>query len=301
MIFRRRDNRDNKEFRNTFATRKITMANFLFWSDLHDEFWNALPEPEIPDNLDAVLIAGDLSNKGRHVDCALMIWDRFRVPVVIVRGNHEFYHGHLDEVVRQDRTRIDEMNALGADIRLLDGEATEINGTRVIGASLWTDLRLYPAEEVGARRAVQRGMNDFKMIRSGETGQMSLDDWDRMHRRDRSAVLDLLDAPYAGDTVVMTHHLPLKELIHPSREIGQGPARLMNAAFASDMWNDIKGRNFSTWLCGHSHDGRDITMSGENRDVRFVTNPRGYPGEDAPFDPGMIVRTGKYPAPDFLA
>ena len=113
------------------------MARFLVWTDLHDEFWNKIPE--IPDEalgVDALLLAGDISTHGRHVDAALLLWDQLRKPVIMVRGNHEFYGSVIPELIEEEQARIAKMNAAGADIRLLDGDVTEVAGTRIIGATL---------------------------------------------------------------------------------------------------------------------------------------------------------------------
>lgn len=139
------------------------------------------------------------------------------------------------------------------------------------------------------------GMADFKSIRSGN-GQISIQEWLEMHEQDRDAIFTLLDTPYEGETIVMTHHMPISDLVAPDRHALTGGARLTNAAFASDLWGDIRKRRVSTWLCGHSHDGADITMEGQAGPVRFLTNPRGYPWENAPFDPCLVFETSTGPS-----
>lgn len=273
------------------------MARFLLWSDLHDEFWGDLPETTVADGVDAILLAGDTHTQGRHVDCALLIWDRYRVPVLMVRGNHEFYRSEISDLIAQDTRRIDEMNAAGADIRLLDGEATEVAGVRVIGATLWTDMDLFPGEHRRTRDVVERGLNDFRMIRSNPVRQFAAADWLEMHWRDRDAIFRLLDTPYAGETLVMTHHVPVRELIPLARRIGPIERQLFSAGFASDLWWEIRNRNVHSWVCGHSHDNGDLNLEGKYGPVRFIANARGYPKEGAAFDPDLVIEVLPRPEP----
>jgi len=273
------------------------MARFLLWSDLHDEFWQSLPETTVGDRVDAILLAGDTHTQGRHVDSALLIWDRYRVPVLMVRGNHEFYRSEISELTATDRRRIDEMNAAGADIRLLDGGATEVAGVRVIGATLWTDMDLFPGEHSRTRDAVERGLNDFRMIRSNPVRQFAATDWLEMHWRDRDAIFGLLGTPYAGETLVMTHHVPVREMINPARQIGPIEQQLFSAGFASDLWWEIRNRNVHSWVCGHSHDNDDKVLEGKYGPVRFVANARGYPREGVVFDPDLVIEVAPRPEP----
>jgi predicted phosphohydrolase len=273
------------------------MARFLLWSDLHDEFWQSLPETTRSGAFDAILLAGDISTRGRHVDCALLIWDRYRVPVIMVRGNHEFYRSEISELIAEEGRRVAEMNAAGADIRILDGAATEVAGVRVIGATLWTDLDLYPGEHRRIRDVLERGMKDFQMIRSNPVRQFAVADWLEMHWRDRDAIFALLDAPFDGETLVMTHHAPVRELVHPARMIGSIERQLITAGFASDLWWEIRNRNVHSWVSGHTHDNADKVLQGKYGPVRFVANARGYPKEGVEFDPDLVIEVLPRPEP----
>jgi len=275
------------------------MARFLVWTDLHDEFWNKIPE--VPDEalgVDALLLAGDVSTKGRHVDAALLLWNQLRKPVVMVRGNHEFYGSVMPDLIEEEQERIGEMNAAGADIRMLDGDVTEVAGTRIIGATLWTDLDLYPGMSAPTRTSVYQGMNDFSQIRMTSKRHLEIDDWLEMHWRDRSAILEHLEAPYDGPTLVMTHHIPVREMVHPLREVGAPARYLTNAGFASDMAWQLRDKKIDHWVCGHSHDNRSAVIEGYYGDIPFMSNARGYPKEGCAFDPGRIIEAVRDPSPE---
>lgn len=62
------------------------MSRFLIWSDLHTEFEDftipipacrpgASPGAPAREEIDAILLPGDLATRGRHVDLLLRIWD----------------------------------------------------------------------------------------------------------------------------------------------------------------------------------------------------------------------------------
>lgn len=270
------------------------MARFLVWSDLHDEFWDQIPDiPDSVRDVDGVLLAGDSSTQGRHVDIAISIYDQIQRPVIMVRGNHEFYRSTISDIVRDDRKHISAANKSGRDIRMLDADCavTEVSGTRIIGATLWTDLNLYPGHEILARKTVLQGMNDFQMIRVKPGRSFEIKDWIELHMRDRKAIFRALADPYKGSTVVMTHHMPVRTMIHPVREIGKTERHLLNAAFASDMSKQISKCEIDFWVSGHSHDNRSTEVMGKSTPVKVVSNARGYPGEKTEFDPGFIIQT----------
>lgn len=286
------------------------MARFLFWGDLHDEFWQNLTWPRDTGPIDAVLLAGDVSTKGRHVDRMVDIYQHFQVPVRMVRGNHEYYGSVMEDLVAEEAVRIGQLRRARVDIGVLDADVEIIADARVIGASLWTDMDLYPGQATLIRDCVRRGMNDFRMIRRrrGDARyptEFTVEDWLEMHWRDREFIFRTLSEAFAGDTVVLTHHMPLAEMIHPARRRGDRQSVLINGGFASDLARLIQPHDVSVWLSGHSHDNQSATLEGYYDEIRFLTNSRGYPGEGATFDPGFVIDTGRHKpvltAPDLEA
>ena len=272
------------------------MARFLVWVDLHDEFWNRVPDiPDSAQDVDALLLAGDTSTQGRHIDIALDLHQQLNKPVIMIRGNHEFYHSTISGIIDNDRRRLAEINAAGGDIRMLEGNATEIAGTRIIGATLWTDLNLYPGHANQIRKAVKRNMNDFGLIRITPGQSFTVGKWLEMHWAEREAIFRELSISYDGPTIIMTHHIPVKEVIHPMRQVGAMENYLGNAGFASDMFWQIRNHDISSWICGHSHDNHSAEIRGEHGIIPFITNSRGYPREQqqVEFDPGFILDTNE--------
>lgn len=274
------------------------MARFLAWADLHDEFWNRTPVvPQSARDVDAVLLAGDTSTHGRHLAIAEHLWREIEKPVIMVYGNHEFYHERMDELLAQDVERLAELRAEGVDIRILQGEATEVAGTRIIGATLWTDLDLFPGYARETRDAVSMCLNDFNLIRITGDRHMRIEDWLELHWRDRERLVALAREPFDGPTFVMTHHMPVKDMIHPMRQLGDIKRQFTNAGFAADMAGDLSDLPIDGWFCGHSHDNHSVEICGANGPFRIYTNSRGYPKEGCDFDPGFIIETGQGPEP----
>ena len=112
-------------------------------SDLHLEHGGAVLEhhPEA----DVIVLAGDLAPCTKGLVAKLSEFWASAPHIIYVLGNHEFYGGEIDDA----RARLaDECAAVG--IHLLDPGMVRIEGTRFIGATLWTDLELYgKADEVG--------------------------------------------------------------------------------------------------------------------------------------------------------
>ncbi|WP_282095871.1 hypothetical protein [Epibacterium ulvae] len=62
--------------------------------------------------------------------------------------------------------RLEELRAEGFDICVQHGAATEVASVRIIGATLWTDLKLYPPFEYLARIMVSAYIQDYRAIRT---------------------------------------------------------------------------------------------------------------------------------------
>ena len=245
-------------------------------SDLH----LSLGALEIPENdADAVILAGDIARPREAASWAL----GFAKPVLYVPGNHEFYGGSIAGTV-------DELKRLcaGTNIHVLDNDEVVIEGVRFLGTTLWTDFMVFGEGEkrAAAIQEAQRLMRDFSKIRIGEAPEV-------LFTPAASAALFNLHAawldsrlaePYAGVTVVITHHAPSRRSIHP-----KFADSLLNACFVSDAERLIDGSRARLWIHGHTHDSFDYFLNG----TRVLCNPRGYPkdgvNENPLFDANFLV------------
>lgn len=86
-----------------------------------------------------------------------------------------------------------------------------IGKTRYLCCTLWTDFALNgPA--VGGMYEAGRMMNDYRYIRMEEDGyrRITPDHVAAVHARHRAWLETQLATPFAGRTVVVTHHAPLR-------------------------------------------------------------------------------------------
>jgi predicted phosphodiesterase len=243
-------------------------------SDLHLEFYKWQP-PAV--EADVVVLAGDI-----HVGTQGLEWARHHfpaTPVVYVPGNHEFYGEQMQHVLSRLR---EEGARLG--VNVLDTDEVNLHGTRFLGATLWTDFALDGSSPKQIERALavaRNVMHDFRSIRYGTGRRFNPDDSREIHLAQVRWLEAKLAEPHAGATVVITHHLPHRQSIHPKYE-GDGA----NPGFASDLSRLLRPP-VSLWIHGHTHESMDYVVNG----TRVVCNPRGYlPGEPNPgFKPTLVV------------
>lgn len=233
-------------------------------SDLHLEFiqrdypGERLITP-VP-GTDVLVLAGDIAN-GADACSLFADWRaEKRIPIIYVVGNHEFY-GRMYEPMLQ---KIREGAAMN-NIHLLENSSVEIGGVRFLGATLWTDYKLdrnltqaFQMDYAGKR------LNDHRLIRKGRFLFSPQDALER-HLDSRDWLESELAKPFAGKTVVVTHHAPHPGSVHP-RYTGDP----LSAAFVSDLSPLMP--KVDLWLHGHVHDGFDYQVGR----CRVVASPAGY-------------------------
>ncbi len=227
-------------------------------NDLHIEFKDF--EPPITD-ADVVVLAGDIGvgMEGLH-------WAQARFPdkpVIYVPGNHEFY--------QHDITLINELKAEAADnIHVLDDDQVIIDGVRFLGSILWTDFALFgEADKFFAMQTARQQMTDFSIIQN-HGQRFTPEDAIKLHEASRDWLTIMLAEPFDGKTVVVTHHAPSSQSVHP-----RYARNLLTPAFASNLENLMDGDRVTLWIHGHMHESFDYEVYG----TRVVCNPRGYAPE----------------------
>lgn len=245
-------------------------------SDLHLGF-GAMDLPV--NDADVVVLAGDISRPRLAIDWAL----KFDKPVLYVPGNHEFYGGSIDGTLAE----LQRLTA-GTPVQVLADRELLIGGVRFLGSTLWTDFELFddPGQRAAAKAEAQRLLRDFSRIRLHESSAepFTPDDSAELFRRHAGWLTSRLATPHPGPTVVITHHAPTRDSIHP-RFAGS----LLNTCFVSDAAHLLQSDRVSLWIHGHTHDSFDHRVNG----TRVVCNPRGYArdgvNENPAFDPDFII------------
>ncbi len=227
-------------------------------NDLHIEFEDFAPPAT---DADVVILAGDIG-----VGMGGLRWVEKRFPdrpVIYVPGNHEFYH--------HDVALIDELKAQAPDnVHVLNGERVIIDGVRFLGSILWTDFALFgEADRFFAMQVARQRMTDFSIIQN--QGQpFRPEDAIRLHTASRDWLAAMLAESFDGQTVVVTHHAPSSQSVHP-RYVRD----LLTPAFASNLEDLMEGDRAALWVHGHMHESFDYEVYG----TRVVCNPRGYAPE----------------------
>jgi hypothetical protein len=275
------------------------MARFLQWSDIHREFQHTgnpigLPQPtaECPaGSIDAILIAGDLDKAERHVANLIEIQQAWEVPVVSIFGNHEPYGSSVQAAREKVAEDLVAARARGYDVHVLDRDTLTIGDTRILGATLWTDFNILGnAEEM--MFAAQYVMNDYHKVKQSPDTESAMrpEDTLAMHQRDKAWLLDELDRPFDGKTLVMTHHLPVPEAL--SVKAGKGSYA---PAYVNDMRGDILGLKIDTWVSGHTHYARRGYLPGRHGPISFTANMHGYMRggvlQETNFQPYLVIDT----------
>jgi calcineurin-like phosphoesterase family protein len=140
-----------------------------------------------------------------------------------------------------------------------------IGTTRFVVCPLWADGG---GDNPIAQSNVQRGLNDFRIIKNGEK-IFTVTDMIAIHKKQKSDIDKALSKKFDGATVVVTHHLPSHQLCHP--RFGNS----INGGFASNCDDMLIQHKPDLWIHGHTHDTIDTKLY----DVRIVANPRGYSTE----------------------
>ncbi len=257
-------------------------------SDLHLE--GNLPDVIPHAQADLVVLAGDIHNHAEGLRWAAETFDPGvrpgGVPVIYVPGNHEYYDGEfgaLEAAMRDAARALDNVHYLNN-----DAYVDPAGRFRVLGTTLWTDFALFGGDDASIAHATDEAskvMLDFKGLiqvtwphdaavhagaaesQRGAERDFTPADSLALHRRARAWLEAQLAAPFAGTTIVVTHHAP-----HP-RSLAERYARdPVSAGFVNDLAGLVRAP-VALWAHGHTHTSFDY----ETEDgTRVVCNPRGY-------------------------
>lgn len=245
----------------------------LIIADLHLDLWDHAkrdpfgPMPPIFQTLDAVIIAGDLSNDPmKNWPCALARIGRLIEPskVWVVPGNHDYYGWNLagDGGLRT--------LAEQAGMHFAQKTSVEFDGVRFLCCTLWTDFNLHSEPHV-SKVIAQRAMNDYFQIHREPTGSDLIhpDDVLKKHREHLAWLARELDKAFDGRTVIVTHHCPSRSAL--------GPDNRLAPAYCSDLDQVMVRSQADLWLFGHTH----RRLSGRSNNIPVVNVSLGYPREVA--------------------
>jgi predicted phosphodiesterase len=205
---------------------------------------------------DYLFLAGDIGypnypeyNKGLFYEFICWCTDNYK-KVFFVMGNHESYNNDMLEVIESIR----QINKEKPNFIFLEkGIISDLESYKVIGCTLWSH----------ADREAFQYMNDknFIKINDKKLERLKLIE---LHKEDKKWIKNNVDK----NTIVMTHHLPSFNLIHPDYQNFE--FEKYNSAYASECDDLIKKAKI--WINGHTHKASDKILY----NTRCICNPRGY-------------------------
>lgn len=248
---------------------------FQYASDLHLEFpenRNWLLAHPIEPKAEVLLLAGDIvpfQKLPGYMDFFRYVGRHFK-QVVWIPGNHEYYGNDL----AGRSGAVDE--GIAHNVRLVNDTTVYADGTRILCTTLWT--RIGQMNEA----LMRRNMNDYHQIRHGGK-LLQPARTTRLHEASLAWLKAELARPFAGPTVVMTHHVPT--FMHYPEQF-RGDA--LNEAFAVELHDLIAASGAAAWIYGHHHRNIPAYTIGN---TRMLTNQLGYvrQGEHKAFDPGAVL------------
>ena len=236
-----------------------------YFSDVHLEFGEQiLPETDA----DIVVAAGDIGVFRQGVEWLKAIGK----PVVYVAGNHEFYGYEYQRVIDMLREECQ-----GSQIHFLEKDQFIFRGVRFLGCTLWADLFVEGADKAVA---LGRTLNDFRKVQFAG-GAFQPQDFTDLHNESKSWLHQQLALPYAGKTVVVTHHAPTEWSWIES------PNNLKKLAYCNDLKPLFHEYEIVAWFHGHVHNLGDYRIA----DARILSNTRGYLGRKlvSGFDVNKVI------------
>jgi hypothetical protein len=185
------------QFRGVDLMDNSSVTQLQIFSDLHLDVAPIKPIA-IADNVDLVIVAGDTC------EGALCAFEHLRrivpmsTPIAMVMGNHEYYRRFLPEELSLARATAPDLN-----IHLLENDAVTLGRIRLIGATLWTDYRLFgDAVQRRVMTVCGEDLNDHRRIGWSKQPWLRFRPQEAMllHHRSRAFLATALAEPFVGST-----------------------------------------------------------------------------------------------------
>ena len=206
-----------------------------------------------------LIIAGDLGSplQENYFDFLAKCSAKWK-HVLLVAGNHEYYNEFglsmekIESIIRSGTEKM-------PNVIFLQKSSVIIDGIRYLGCTLWSQIDLEKAE------ILERTVRDFSRIyvkRMRMTAEKML----RLHL-DHLSWLEEELKNQEHKTVVITHHPPLRELIHEKYKIYEDLA----SAFSSDL-SRLQHDNISEWVSGHTHTRTEFVLGATKYTTNSIAN-----------------------------
>ena len=164
-------------------------------------------------NNNILILAGDIGNPymENYYKFIKYFSNKYK-HVLLVSGNHEYYNMHnttfsidqIDEHIRIITKDIDNLHFLQKNYIVIDD-------VKYVGTTMWTYV---PKEK---QNIIYNCMNDYNFIYNNSNNLINVDDIEHIHKNQLKWLENEIEKD-TMDTVIITHHLPSKQLIHKKLE-----------------------------------------------------------------------------------
>jgi Icc-related predicted phosphoesterase len=248
------------------------------FSDLHVDVRPIKPIT-IMDGIDLVIVAGDTCEGALHAFEHLRRIVPTHIPIVMVLGNHEYYRRFIPDELALARSHAPAFN-----IHVLEDDEIVLGGVRFVGATLWTDYKIFgESNQAAVMNACATGMNDHRLIGWQKKPWLRFRPQEAalLHHQSRTYLKDALTRPFNGPSVMVTH-----TAVHWSSVLPRFATDPITGAFVSNLEELILTTKPALAVHGHVHNSCDYRVG----QTRIVCNPHGYGSENPGFDGALVVR-----------
>jgi predicted phosphohydrolase len=222
--------------------------------------------PYATDSESIRIILGDIGPFGTALQFLKATANDFYATVFVL-GNHDFWKQRMDTIHDKYRKAITDADI--PNTYLLENSSVVIDQYKFIGATLWVS---YDGAQPHDKMAIRDKMADFKKIRTGpQYHKIRLQDLSLTHSVSRQYIANELAQSRDFNTVVLTHHCPLFNLMPDDYK--QDDCAF---AYGSPMEDFITEHKPDIWLHGHLHLPVDKIVGS----TRIICNPYGHPKHD---------------------
>jgi hypothetical protein len=266
-------------------------------SDLHLEFYKNPLDVKLKISAPYLAMLGDICVCGtsdiNNLEVFLDYYSQKYKLIFWLPGNHEFYSGkkgsvlNMNQILEKCKLLCKKYkNVIFLNNKHLD---IEINNTkyRLVGSTLWTSIPKDKYEYVivnmnDYNHIYTEGKKHIGLISMPGNTRLTPDDVNVMHQKStRYLHRTIKESPHP--IIVFTHHKPF---------IGsEGDVKSKyyeTIGYESDQishLNDSMKNKIKIWGYGHTH--RHFT--GNVQGVNFISNPKGYPGQQTKFENNLII------------
>lgn len=240
-------------------------------SDLHLEFLSSSQIDNLISNIyphgDVLVLAGDIGNPSHSSYKFFLEKMNQQFPkIFLITGNHEYYGGSISS---RNHLIHDICSSLN-NVSFLSCSYEDYKGFRWIGTTLWSRVDESTRFRINDVRRIQ----DFTILH-----------YNQLHQEAVDFLSTTLKNSISLPSIVITHHLPSHQLIHPRYQ--KEPDNYYNQWFASSLDPLLEKYTLQIplWIYGHTHD----FFHGYLQQTQMVCNPLGYEEEKNPINLHYVV------------